>query len=83
MYSPQGTVIEQTVRSERNRKAADEPDRTVGRVLLYPMPAVSETGVVGSPSAATANRGKELFEQLVSALAELLVAARNEQDPPL
>ncbi|MBV9917505.1 MAG: creatininase family protein [Solirubrobacterales bacterium] len=64
-------------------KAVDEPDRTVGRVLLYPMPAVSASGVVGSPSAATADRGKELFEQLVSALVELLAAARSEQDPPL
>jgi creatinine amidohydrolase len=64
-------------------KAVDEPDRTVGRVLLYPMPAVTSSGVVGTPSSATAERGEELFEQLTSALAELLTAARDEQDPPL
>lgn len=64
-------------------KAVDEPDRTVGTVLLYPMPAVTLSGVVGAPSEATPERGKELFDELVSALVELLTAARNEQDPSL
>jgi creatinine amidohydrolase len=63
--------------------AVDEPDRTVGRVLLYPMPAVTASGVVGAPSRATAEHGRELFEQLVSALAELLTTARSELDPAL
>jgi creatinine amidohydrolase/Fe(II)-dependent formamide hydrolase-like protein len=61
----------------------DEPDRTVGRVLLYPMPAVTASGVVGSPSGASAERGAALFEQLVSALVTLLAAARTEHDPEL
>jgi creatinine amidohydrolase len=64
-------------------QAVDEPDRTVGRVLLYPMPAVTSSGVVGAPSQATPERGLELFEQLVSALVELLTAAREEHDPQL
>jgi creatinine amidohydrolase len=63
--------------------AVDEPDRTVGRVLLYPMPAVTASGVVGAPTGATAARGQQLFEQLVSALVELLAAARTERDPEL
>jgi creatinine amidohydrolase len=62
---------------------ADEPDRTVGRVLLYPMPAVTATGVVGAPSGASSTRGAELFEQLVDALAALLRTARAEHDPEL
>jgi creatinine amidohydrolase len=62
---------------------ADEPDRTVGRVLLYPMPAVTSSGVVGAPSRASAGRGAELFEQLVDALADLLLTARAERDPEL
>jgi creatinine amidohydrolase len=61
----------------------DEPDRTVGRVLLYPMPAVTASGVVGAPSGASAERGAELFSALVEALAELLRAARAERDPEL
>jgi creatinine amidohydrolase len=61
----------------------DEPDRTVGRVLLYPMPAVTGSGVVGAPSRASADRGAELFEQLVDALAELLLTARAEREPEL
>jgi creatinine amidohydrolase len=64
-------------------RAVDEPDRTIGRVLLYPMPTVTSSGVVGRPSEATAERGQEFFEQLVSALESLLNAARHEQDPTL
>ncbi len=63
--------------------AVDEPDRTVGRVLLYPMPAVTSSGVVGAPSGASAARGADLFEQLVGTLASLLQAARVESDPEL
>jgi creatinine amidohydrolase len=61
----------------------DEPDRTVGRVFQYPMPAVTQSGVVGAPSGASPARGAELFEQLVDALADLLHAARAERDPEL
>jgi creatinine amidohydrolase len=61
--------------------AVDEPDRTIDRVLVYPMPAVTASGVVGRPSEATAGRGGELFERLVRALAALLERARKEHDP--
>lgn len=67
----------------RADKAVDEPDRTVGRVLSYPMPAVTRSGVVGAPSTASAERGAALVEQLVDALADLLARARAEQDPQL
>jgi creatinine amidohydrolase len=56
----------------RADKTVDEPDRTVGRVLSYPMPAVTRSGVVGAPSTASAARG-----------AELLKRARAERDPEL
>ena len=65
----------------RLAQAVDEPDRTVGRVLSYPMPAVTRSGVVGTPTAASASRGAELLEQLVEALTELLKRARAERDP--
>jgi creatinine amidohydrolase len=67
----------------RPDKTVDEPDRTVGRFLSYPMPAVTRSGVVGAPSNASATRGAELVEQLVEALAELLKRARAERDPEL
>lgn len=67
----------------RPDRIVDEPDRTVGRVLSYPMPAVTRSGVVGKPSTASAERGAELVEQLVAALAELLRQARAERDPEL
>jgi creatinine amidohydrolase len=73
-------LAESEVRPER---AVDEPDRTVDRVLSYPMPAVTRSGVVGTPSAASAERGAELVEQLVEALAGLLRQARAERDPEL
>ena len=63
--------------------AVDEPDRTVGRVLQYPMPPVTRSGVVGKPTTATTERGAALFEQLVTALEELLRSARAERDPEL
>ena len=45
------------------------------------MPAVTRSGVVGTPSTAAAARGAGLVEQLVDALAELLKRARAERDP--
>lgn len=73
-------LAESHVQPER---AVDEPDRTVGRVLSYAMPAVTRSGVVGKPSTASAARGAELVEQLVEALTELLKRARAERDPEL
>jgi creatinine amidohydrolase len=67
----------------RPDRIVDEPDRTVGRVLTYPMPAVTSSGVVGTPSAASAERGAALVEQLVGALVDLLSRARAEADPEI
>ena len=47
------------------------------------MPAVTRSGVVGTPSSASAERGAELYDQLVDALAQLLKRARAERDPTL
>jgi creatinine amidohydrolase len=67
----------------RPDRAVDEPDRTIGRELQYPMPTVTRSGVVGSPSAATAEAGAELLDMLVDALAALLAGIREERDPVL
>jgi creatinine amidohydrolase len=67
----------------RPDRAVDEPDRTIGRELQYPMPTVTRSGVVGAPSTATAASGAELLDALVDALAALLEKVRAERDPAL
>ena len=62
-------------------RAVDEPDRTVGLVFQYTVPQATRSGVVGTPSASTPERGAELFAAVVDALAQLLEQARAEQDP--
>jgi creatinine amidohydrolase/Fe(II)-dependent formamide hydrolase-like protein len=56
-------------------RAVDESCRTPGCVLLYPMPAVTTSGVAGSRSRARAQRGEELVDQFVSAIVDLLTTA--------
>ncbi len=63
----------------RTERAVDEEDLTVGRVWQYAMPAVSHSGVVGSPSRAVASSGEQLLELVVAALADLLERGRSEQ----
>ncbi len=67
----------------RTDRMVDEPDRTVGLVMQYPVPVTTNSGVVGTPSSASAPRGAELHASLVDALADLLTQARREQDPTL
>src|SRR5262249_17407325 len=73
-------LAESQVQTDR---AVDEPDRTVGLILSYPMPAVTESGVVGKPSTSSAERGAELLGELVEAMAALLTRARAERGPEL
>ncbi|CAN5431561.1 creatininase family protein [soil metagenome] len=61
--------------------AVDEIDRSVGRVLTYPMPAITRSGVVGKPTEASAVTGKALFDTIVDGIADLLIRARAETDP--
>jgi len=62
-------------------RAVDEADRSVGRVLTYPMPEVTLSGVVGRPTEASAVTGKALFGDIVEAITDLLIRARAETDP--
>jgi creatinine amidohydrolase len=45
------------------------------------MPQVTDSGVVGRPSQATADKGEQLFAAIVRGLADLLRKARAEEDP--
>jgi creatinine amidohydrolase len=61
----------------------DDPDRTIGLVFSYTVAETSREGLTGSPSQATAEQGADLFERIISALAERVEAARAESPPTL
>jgi creatinine amidohydrolase len=59
----------------------DDPDRTGGLVFSYTVAETSRDGLTGAPSSATAEQGAELFEGVVSALAERIETGRAESAP--
>ncbi|MEM6459823.1 MAG: creatininase family protein [Planctomycetota bacterium] len=61
--------------------AADDDDRTAGKVFSYPVALTSTNGVTGKPSLANAARGRELFLEMGNALADLLEYAKTETPP--
>jgi creatinine amidohydrolase len=61
----------------------DDPDRTIGRVFSYTVAQTSVDGLTGSPSLATAEAGRSLFEAIVAALADRVERARLETPPDL
>ncbi|GAA2563519.1 creatininase family protein [Mycolicibacterium diernhoferi] len=62
-------------------RAVDEEDRTFSRVLTYPMPDVTHSGVVGRPTSATAAGGAALFTVIVDGITRLLEQVRAETEP--
>ncbi|WP_234812986.1 creatininase family protein [Mycolicibacterium confluentis] len=62
-------------------RAVDEEDRTFSRVLTYPMPDVTRSGVVGQPTAATVDSGTALFAAVVDGVTRLLEQVRAETEP--
>ncbi len=61
--------------------AADDADRTAGKVFSYPVALTSTNGVTGQPSLATAERGRALFIEMGDALADVLEQAKTEAPP--
>ncbi len=61
--------------------AEDDPDRTEGTHFSYPVAQTSLNGVTGSPSLGDAARGKALFEEMGSALAQAIREAIQESVP--
>ncbi len=59
----------------------DDPDRTDGTVFSYPVSQTSLNGVTGRPSEGAAERGAELFAEMVEALAAKVRTAIAEQPP--
>lgn len=61
--------------------AADDPDRTGCCVFAHPVNRTSLNGVTGKPSQATAEKGVQWFDWLVSDLAELITSGCSETPP--
>ena len=61
---------------------ADDADRTRGLVFAHPVNRTSLNGVTGTPSHATAAKGKTWFEWMVEDLSGL-VARGLRETPPL
>lgn len=62
-------------------KDADDPDRTKGTVFSYPVAQTSPNGVTGTPSEATSQEGASLFDEMVHALVEKIIAGVTEEPP--
>ena len=60
---------------------ADDPDRNVDKVFSYPVAQTSTNGVTGQPSAASAEEGATLLNDMVSAFTDVLERARTERPP--
>ncbi len=61
---------------------ADDPDRTGGCIFAHPVNRTSLNGVTGTPSIATAGKGRQWFDWLVEDLSEL-VQKGSRENPPL
>lgn len=59
----------------------DDPDRTTGKIFSYLVPATSTNGVTGRPSEGSAERGRELLQEMGEALTAMLISARHEEAP--
>jgi creatinine amidohydrolase len=60
---------------------ADDPDRTMGLVFAHPVNRTSVNGVTGSPSRASADKGRLWFEWMVHDLSELIRRGMTEKAP--
>jgi creatinine amidohydrolase len=59
----------------------DDPDRTRACVFAHPVNRTSRNGVTGSPSRATAAKGRVWFEWMVEDLSALVVRGMGEAPP--
>ena len=60
----------------------DDPDRTAGQVFAHPVNRTSLNGVTGTPSLATADKGRDAFAWMVEDLCALIQRGQ-QQTPPL
>jgi len=75
------SIAPQAVRPDKLAEA-DDPDRTGGCIFAHPVNRTSLNGVTGSPSQASAEKGKLWFDWLVEDLSALILKGATE-NPPL
>ena len=73
-------IAPEGVRPDKLREA-DDPDRTCGCVFAHPVNRTSLNGVTGTPSLATAEKGRQWFDWLVDDLAALIKTGVTETPP--
>jgi len=73
-------IAPEGVRPDKLRDA-DDPDRTCGCVFAHPVNRTSSNGVTGTPSLATADKGRQWFDWLVDDLAALIRTGVAETPP--
>jgi len=69
------------VRSASLDDDADHADRTAGLVFAHPVNRTSGNGVTGTPSRASAERGRQWFDWMVEDLSELIRRGMTEKPP--
>lgn len=74
------SIAPQVVRQDRLAQA-DDPDRTGGCIFAHPVNRTSLNGVTGSPSLASADKGKLWFDWLVEDLSALILKGISETPP--
>ena len=74
-------IAPQGVRPDKLAEA-DDPDRTCGCIFAHPVNRTSRNGVTGTPSLASADKGRLWFDWLAEDLAELISKGCGE-NPPL
>lgn len=61
--------------------SSDDPDRTQGLVFSHPVNRTSLNGVTGSPSRASVDSGRQLFEWMVDDLVAVVQKGKLEEPP--
>ncbi|MBE7564401.1 MULTISPECIES: creatininase family protein [Acidithiobacillus] len=61
--------------------SSDDQDRTIDKVFSHPVNKTSINGVTGKPSAATREKGEELFDWMICDLAKIIRKGMTESPP--
>jgi len=73
-------IAPEGVRPDKLREA-DDPDRTCGCIFAHPVNRTSRNGVTGTPSLASADKGRLWFDWLAEDLAALVTSGCTEKPP--
>jgi creatinine amidohydrolase len=66
---------------EEKLEQADDPDRTTDCIFSHPVNRTSLNGVTGKPSAATLEKGENLYKWMLEDITNLFCRASKEEAP--